>query len=208
MSSNSAIIYIVDDDVSVCRALALLLKSHGFKVETFTRAAGFLAFKHPKAPSCLLLDIRLPDINGLVLQEKMVQQGINIPIIFITGHGDVPKSVTAIKAGAIDFFIKPFTTAKLLDAIALAIVASKSKIKKQAETEKIWRNIKTLSPRELEVFRLVVNGMLNKQIASKRGIVLQTIKVHRSRVMQKMQAKTVTELIHLAQKVGITSLQY
>lgn len=207
MKSNNAIIYVVDDDVSVCRALSLLLKSHGFKVESFTRAAEFLTFKHPKAPSCLLLDIRLPDINGLILQEKMVQQGINIPIIFITGHGDIPKSVKAIKAGAIDFFIKPFTSAKLLDAVADALVISKAANKKQAETAKIWRNIKTLSPRELEVFRLVVNGMLNKQIAAKRGTALQTIKVHRGRVMQKMQAKTVTELIQLAQKAGVTSLQ-
>ncbi len=208
MSDSRPIIYIVDDDVSVCRALSLLLKSYGFKVEAFARAAGFLAFKHPKAPSCLLLDIRLPDINGLVLQEKMVQQGISIPIIFITGHGDVPKSVKAIKAGAIDFFIKPFTATKLLDAIALAIVESKTRNKKQAETAKIWRSIKTLSPRELEVFRLVVNGMLSKQIASKRGTSLQTIKIHRSRVMHKMQAKTVTELIHFAQKAGVTSLQH
>jgi len=205
MNNKNAIIYVVDDDVSVCRALSLLLKSHGFKVETFTRAAGFLAFKHPKAPSCLLLDILLPDINGLVLQEKMVQQGISIPIIFITGHGDVPKSVKAIKAGAVDFFIKPFATTKLLDAITLAIAESKAKNKKQAEAAKIWKNVKTLSPRELEVFRLVVNGMLNKQIATKRGIALQTIKVHRSRVMRKMQARTVTELIHSARKIGLTS---
>jgi len=207
MKSNRAIIYVVDDDASVCRALALLLKSHGFKVETFTRAKDFLAFKHPKVPSCLMLDIRLPDINGLVLQEKMVQQGIGIPIIFITGHGDVPKSVKAIKAGAIDFFLKPFTASKLLDAIALAIVKSKATIKKQNETARIWRNIKTLSPRELEVFRLVASGMLSKQIAFKRGTALQTIKVHRGRVMQKMQAKTVTELIHLAQKAGIIPSQ-
>jgi len=203
MKNNNSIIYVVDDDVSVCHALTLLLKSHGFKVETFTRAAEFLAFKYPKAPSCLLLDIRLPDVNGLILQEKMAQQGINIPIIFITGYGDVPKSVKAIKAGAIDFFIKPFTSEKLLDAIASAITKSKAVNKKRAETAKIWRNIKTLSPKELEVFRLVVNGMVNKQIASKRGTVLQTIKVQRARVMQKMQAKTVTELIHLAQKADI-----
>ncbi len=207
MNHNGALIYVIDDDASVCRALSLLLRSHGFKVETFQRAAGFLAFKHPKAPSCLLLDIRLPDINGLALQEKMAQQGVNIPIIFLTGYGDVPKSVKAIKAGAIDFFIKPFASGKLLDAIALALVESKARNKKQAEIAKIWRNIKTLSPRELEVFRLVVNGMLNKQIASKRGTVLQTIKVHRARVMHKMQAKTVTELIGLAQKAGIAPLQ-
>ncbi len=205
MNDRRPIIYVVDDDVSVGRSLSLLLKSHGFKVEVFIRATSFLAFKHPKAPSCVLLGIRLPDINGLVLQEKMVQQGINIPIIFITGHGDVSKSVKAIKAGATDFFIKPFAATKLMDAIALAIKESKAKNKKQIETAKIWRNIKALSPRELEVFRLVVSGMLNKQIASKRGTSLQTIKVHRGRVMHKMQAKTVTELIHFAQKAGIIS---
>ncbi len=207
MKSNSAIIYVVDDDVSVCTALALLLKLHGFKVETFTRAKDFLIFKHPKVPSCLILDIRLPDINGLVFQEKMVQQGISIPIIFITGHGDVPGSVKAIKSGAIDFFLKPFVASKLLDAIAQAIAKSKATIKKQNEIVKIWRNIKTLSPRELEVFRLVTSGMLSKQIAFKRGTALQTIKVHRSRVMQKMQARTVTELIRFAEKAGITSPQ-
>jgi len=203
MSNDHFIIYVVDDDVSVCKALSLFLKTHGFKVETFTRASEFLAFKHFKAPSCVLLDIRLPDINGLVLQERMRQQGINIPIIFITGHGDIPKSVKAIKAGAIDFFIKPFAGTKLLDSITQAIEKSKVINKKQVETAKIWKNIKTLSPRELEVFRFVVNGMLNKQIASKRGTALQTIKVHRGRVMQKMHAKTVTELIHLAQQCGI-----
>ncbi len=205
MNNHNTNIYVVDDDVSVCRALSLLLKSHGFNVETFTRATDFLKFKHPKVPSCLLLDISLPDINGLVLQEKMVQQDIKIPIIFITGHGDIAKSVKAIKAGAIDFLPKPFTGEKLLDAVALAVEESKVINKKQAETARIWKNIKTLSPKELEVFRLVVSGMLNKQIAFKRGTVLQTIKVHRGRVMQKMQAKTVTELIHLAQKAGIVS---
>ncbi len=200
-------IYVVDDDVSVCRALSLLLKSEGYRVQTFIRAKDFLAYKHPKVPSCLVLDIRLPDMDGLVLQEQMLRQGIGIPIIFITGHGDVPKSVTALKAGAIDFFLKPFNGTKLLDAVALAIVESRTRNKKQAEIVKIWRNINTLSPRELEVFRLVVNGMLSKQIAIKRGTALQTIKVHRGRVMQKMQAKTVTELIHFAQKAGIASFQ-
>lgn len=203
MKKKNAIVYIVDDDASVGKALSLLLKANGFEVKTFTRAASFLEFKHSTAPSCLLLDICLPDINGLVLQEKMVQLGIHIPIIFITGHGDIPGSVKAMKAGAIDFFLKPFSGVKLLDAVALAIMESKAILKKQKEVVKIWKNIKTLSPRELEVFRLVVNGMLNKQIASKRGTALQTIKVHRANVMRKMQAKTVTQLIHFAQKAGI-----
>lgn len=208
MNNRWPIIYIVDDDVSVCRALALLLKSHGFKVETFTRAEDFLAFRHPKKPSCLVLDIQLPDINGLVLQEVMKQKGgIPIPIVFITGHGDIPMSVRGMKAGAIDFLPKPFTKKKLLSAVTLAILKSKAQNKEQAEISKIKRRIKTLSPRELEVFRLLAKGMLSKQIARKRGTALQTIKVHRGRVMQKMQAKTVTELINFAQKSGITSSQ-
>ncbi len=208
MNNRRPIVYVVDDDVSVCRALSLLLKSHGFKVETFTRAAGFLAFKHPKVPSCLVLDIRLPDINGLALQDAMVARQLAIPIVFITGYGDIPMSVKAMKAGAVDFLPKPFTKKKLLDAITQAIVKNKAQIKKQAEISKIKCRIRTLSPRELEVFRLVAKGMLSKQIARKRGTALQTIKVHRSRVMQKMQAKTVTELIRFAQKAGITSSQH
>ena len=208
MNNRGSTIYIVDDDVSVCRALALLLESHGFKVETFIRAADFLAFKRLKLPSCLILDIRLPGINGLVLQEVMKCRGISIPTIFITGHGDIPMSVKAMKAGAVDFLPKPFTEKKLLNAIMPAILKSKIQNKEQAEISKIKRRIKTLSPRELEVFRLVAKGMLSKQIARKRGTSLQTIKVHRSRVMQKMQAKTLTELIHFAQKVGFTSSQH
>ena len=205
MNNEGTIVYVVDDDASICQATSLLLKSNGFRVETFTRAADFLAFKHLKVPSCLLLDVRLPNINGLALQEIMAQRGVIIPIIFMTGYGDIPMSVKAMKAGAIDFLPKPFTEKKLLNAITLAISKSKIQNKKQAEKAKIKQRIDTLSPRELEVFHFVAQGMMNKNIASKRGTSLQTIKVHRGRVMQKMQAKTVTELIHLAQKAGITS---
>ena len=208
MNNRGSIIYIVDDDASVRRALSLLLKSHGFKVETFMAAADFLAFKHLKLPSCLILDIRLPGINGLALQEVMKRKGISIPIIFITGHGDIPMSVKAMKAGAVDFLPKPFTENKLLNAITLAILKSKAQNKEQAEILKIKRRVNSLSPRELEVLRLVAKGMLSKQIAFKRGTALQTIKVHRGRVMRKMQAKTVTELIRFAQKAGITSTQH
>lgn len=205
MSNNKPIIYVVDDDVSVGRALSLLLKSHGFKVETFTRAADFLDFKHPNLPSCLVSDIRMPDINGLDLQEAMKQRGILIPVIFITGHGDIPMSVKGMKAGAIDFLPKPFTNKKLLDAVTLALSKNKIQIKELAERAKIKRRVNTLTPRELEVFRLVAKGMLNKQIAYKRGTALQTIKVHRGRVMQKLQVNSVAELIKLAIKAGITS---
>jgi FixJ family two-component response regulator len=204
MNKRSSLVYIVDDDVSVCRALSLLVKSHGFEVETFTRAADFLAFKHRNVPSCLVLDIQLPDINGLVLQQEMVRRGLFIPIVFITGHGNIPMSVKGMKSGAVDFLSKPFTKKELLDAITQAILKNKAQIKQQSALSKIKRRIRTLSPRELEVFRLVAKGMLSKQIARKRGTSLQTIKVHRGRVMQKMQAKTVTELIRFAQKAGIT----
>jgi FixJ family two-component response regulator len=207
MKKHGSIIYVVDDDVSVCKALSLLLKSHGFTVVTFTCAEDFLAFKHPKLSSCLVLDLQLPDINGLALQESMAARKLFLPIIFITGHGDIPMSVKAMKAGAIDFLPKPFTKKKLLNAITLAIAKNEDENKKQSEVRKIERHIKTLTPRELEVFRLVAKGFLSKQIAYKLGTTLQTIKVHRSRVMQKMQARTVTELIHFAQKAGITSFQ-
>lgn len=205
MHKRKSLIYVVDDNISICRAITLLLKSHGFKVETFPRARSFLAYKHPKLPSCLILDIRLPDINGLALQQILMRRGITIPIIFITGHGDIPMSVKGMKGGAVDFLPKPFTKKKLLNAITLAISKSVDQIKDQAEISKIKRRIKTLSPRELEVFRLVAKGMMSKNIAFKRGISLQTIKVHRGRVMQKMRAKTVTELIHFAKKAGTTS---
>lgn len=204
MSDHRPMIYVVDDDVSVCKALSLLLISHGFKAATFTCAKDFLASKHPKVSSCLVLDIRLPDINGLALQETMVSQQLNIPIVFITGHGDIPMSVKAMKKGAVDFLPKPFTDQELLDAIKRAVAKNKAQNAKQAEIVKIQRRIKTLSPRELEVFHLVAKGMMSKNIAFKRGTSLQTIKIHRSRVMRKMQAKTVTELILMAKKVGLT----
>jgi len=169
------------------------------------RASDFLACKHPKSSSCLVLDIRLPDIDGLALQDAMAARKLTIPIIFITGHGDIPMTVRAMKAGAIDFLPKPFTEKKLLDAINRAIEKNKTQNKEEAEIARIQRRIKTLSPRELEVFCFVAKGMLSKQIAFKRGTSLQTIKVHRGRVMQKMHAKTVTELIHFAEKAGITT---
>jgi FixJ family two-component response regulator len=153
-----------------------------------------------------VLDIRLPDIGGLALQDAMAELKLTIPIIFITGHGDIPMSVRAMKGGAIDFLPKPFTEKKLLNAITLALAKNKTENKKQAQIRKIRRNIATLTPREKEVFRLVAKGMLSKQVARKLGTTLQTIKVHRGRVMQKMQAKTVTELIHFAQETAITPL--
>lgn len=205
MNEQKSVIYVVDDDLLICRELSSLLKSQGFKVESFIRASDFLSFTYYNLPSCLLLDVQLPDIDGLTLQKEMERRGIFIPIVFITGHGDIPMSVQGMKAGAIDFLPKPFTDKDLLSAATQAIEKNRIYKKEQAEITLIKERIKTLSPRELEVFQLVARGMLSKQIAFKRGTSLQTIKVHRGRVMQKMQAQTVTELIYFAQKAGITS---
>jgi len=203
MTDRSPIIYVVDDDDSVRRAVALLLNTHGFRVRTFARAWDFLNYKHPRVPACLVLDVRLPDITGPLLQETMAAEKLDIPIVFITGHGNIPISVKAMKGGAVDFLPKPFTAKDLLNAIDQALSRSKKQNVDQTEISAIKRRMKTLSPRELEVFRFVAKGMLNKQIARKRGTSLQTIKVHRGRVMHKMQAKTVTELIRFAQKAGL-----
>jgi len=205
MSGHESIIYVVDDDDSVRRSLSLLLKVHGFRVESFASGAAFLAFKHPRISSCLLLDVRLPDLNGPVLQDIMVDRELAIPIVFITGHGSIPMGIKAMKKGAVDFLPKPFTEEDLMNAVERAIARSKTQNKDSAEIAQIKKRIATLSPRELEVFHLVAKGMLNKQIARKLGTTLQTIKVHRGRVMHKMQAKTVTELIHFAQKAGAIS---
>ncbi len=203
MTNSGSMIYVVDDDTSICKSLSLLLKSHGFRVETFTEAKDFLAFKYPKVASCLVLDVLLPTINGFALQDIMAKQGIITPIVFITGYGNIHMSVKAMKAGAIDFLAKPFTDKELLNAITIALSKIKIQNKNNVAVEKIKRRIKTLSPKELEVFHFVAQGLMNKQIASKRGTALQTIKVHRGRVMQKMQAKTVTELIDFAKTAGV-----
>ncbi|MBF0387901.1 MAG: response regulator transcription factor [Candidatus Omnitrophica bacterium] len=203
MNKSKALIYVVDDDPSIQRALTLLLHSHGFKVAAFSSAEAFLAFKHPRQTACLLLDVRLPELNGPALQDIMCERQLDIPIVFITGYGDIPMGVKAMKGGAVDFLPKPFIDQDLLNAIERAIAKSKVQNRSGAEVDQIKRRISTLSPRELEVFHFVAQGLMNKQIASRRGTALQTIKVHRGRVMQKMQAKTVTELIHFAQKAGL-----
>ena len=205
MSARKPVIYVVDDDVSVRRALTLLLKTHGYRAVTFSGAADFLAFDHPRGVACLLLDVRLPGIDGPALQELLAGRVPAIPIVFITGHGSIPIGVKAMKQGAVDFLLKPFIAKDLLDAIGRALLKSAAWNSEFAEAARILRRIGTLSPRELEVFHFVIRGLLNKQIATKRGTSLQTIKVHRSRVMQKMRARTVTELINLARMEGVVS---
>jgi FixJ family two-component response regulator len=197
-------VYIIDDDASVLTSLKRLIESAGFHVETFSAADEFLKQKHSKDPSCLVLDVRLPGIDGFTLQNKLSKRNIALPIIFITGHGDIPMGVKAMKKGAVDFLPKPFDDKELLFAIEQAILKSKKKHKQEQEISHIKSLVSAISPREYEVMRWVIAGLLNKQIARKMGITEKTVKVHRGRVMKKMQVGSVVELFGLLEKVGIS----
>ncbi len=201
--TTTSTVFIVDDDQSVRRALKRLAQSVGLVVVTFENARHFLDEYDPKIPGCLVLDVRMPGLSGLDLQNELQVRGISIPIIFITGHGDVPMSVRAMKAGAIDFITKPFNDQVLLDAIQLAIETDLRQRKAHAQHDEILNRMKRLTPREREVFELVVSGILNKQIAAKLGTSEKTIKIHRGRVMQKMQAESLADLVLLAQAIGL-----
>jgi RNA polymerase sigma factor (sigma-70 family) len=204
MTSSDEIVFVVDDDESVRTALKRLLKSAGHEVITFSSAEDFFDHDHRfDVSGCLVLDIRMPGLSGLELQEQMAAAGLNIPIIFITGHGNVPTSVRAMKAGAVDFLEKPFDELTLLDAIHRAITKDTRAKQTQAEIRVINQRVASLTPREQEVFTLVVTGMLNKQIAFELGISEGTIKVHRAQVMQKMSAESFADLVRLAEKAGV-----
>ncbi len=203
MTKEEPIVFVVDDDVSVRNGLKRLIRSVGLEVETFASAQEFLDHDHPDRPSCLVLDVRMPGLSGLDLQEELAAQGLEMSIIFVTGHGDVRMSVRAMKAGAVDFLEKPFDDQDLLDAIHGAIERDRQAREKHAEAADIRRRIESLTPREYEVFTLVITGMLNKQIAAELGASEKTIKVHRARVMQKMEVVSVAELVRLAEKAGI-----
>ena len=202
MIDPTPIVFVVDDDPSVCRSLARLLHSAGFLVETFPSAQDFLRREPPESPSCLILDIRMPGLTGLDLQEKLAAAGYVMPIIFITGHGTVPMSVKAMKAGALDFLQKPFNDRELLDAIQKAVERGRQLREKRAEMRMIQQRLASLTPRESEVFALVVTGKLNKEIAYQLGVGEKTVKVHRARVMHKMQAESLADLVRFAERIG------
>jgi RNA polymerase sigma factor (sigma-70 family) len=206
MKAVDPIIFVVDDDASVRKALKRLLTTAGLTVETFASAQEFLDRPRYDGPRCLVLDVRLPGLGGLDLQSQLTATNLRLPIIFITGHGDVPMSVRAMKAGAVDFLTKPFNDQDLLDAIQLAIERDRQIKQQRADVAEIHERVGTLTPREREVFALVVTGMLNKQIAAELGTSEKTIKVHRARVMKKMQAGSLADLVRLAERVGVTSL--
>jgi RNA polymerase sigma factor (sigma-70 family) len=204
MSDPESIIFVVDDDPSVRRAIKRLIGYVGLQVELFGSAQEFLASKLPNVPSCLVLDIRLPGISGLNLQRQLANANIQIPIIFITAHGEIPMTVQAMKAGAVEFLTKPFRDQDLLDAIHLAL--EKDRVRRQQETglAALRERFESLSPREREVVAMVVSGMLNKQIAAEIGTAENTVKVHRSRAMEKMQADSLADLVKMIQRLQVS----
>jgi FixJ family two-component response regulator len=204
MPHATPIVFIVDDDVSVRESLELLISSAGWRPETFVSAQEFLSRPRVVAPSCLILDVNLPDLNGLDLQKRVAADRIDMPIIFITGYGDVPMTVRAMKAGAVEFLTKPFSDAVLLDAIRQAIERSHIALDRETEIQTLRACHDSLSRREREVMALVVCGLLNKQVGGELGISEITVKAHRGQVMRKMKAGSLADLVTMAARLGVT----
>jgi FixJ family two-component response regulator len=202
MTDSEGIVFVIDDDISVRESLELLLKHAGWQPHTFESALQFLACPRSSMPSCLVLDVSLPDLNGLELQKRLVER-TDMPIIFITGHGDVPMSVQAMKAGAIEFLTKPFNDEVLLDAIRGAIDRSRSALQREAAMHALRDCYASLTPREREVMALVVSGLLNKQVAGELAISEITVKAHRGQVMRKMKADSLADLVTMASSLGV-----
>jgi len=203
MNERAPIVFVVDDDPSVRRSIKRLIGSVGLQVELFGSAQEFLLSKRPDAPSCLVLDIRLPGISGLNFQHELAEANIHIPIIFITAHGDIPMTVRAMKAGAVEFLTKPFREQDLLDAIQPALERDRARRQGDAEIAVLRERFESLTPREREVLPWVVSGLLSKQIADAIGTSEASVKVHRSQLMRKMAADSVPDLVRMAEKMGI-----
>jgi FixJ family two-component response regulator len=202
-SAEEPIVFVIDDDAPMREALGNLFRSVGLQVEVFGSASEFLQSKLPDVPGCLILDIRLPRLSGLDFQAELVKAGIHIPIIFMTGHGDIPMSVRAMKAGAIDFLTKPFRDQDMLDAVTTAIERDRGNRNEARILSDLRALFATLTPREREVMALVTAGLMNKQIAAEIGIAEITVKIHRGHIMRKMAAKSLADLVRMAQALGL-----
>jgi FixJ family two-component response regulator len=204
MKERERHVFVIDDDESVRTSLATLLESDGYSVESFVSAAEFLMRAPNVGAACLVLDVRLPGLDGFALQRQLTERGRMEQIVFITGYGDIPMGIQAMKRGAVDFLPKPFEDQALLNAVAQALRRSADSFRELEEVAQIRTRIATLTSREFEVFRLVITGLLNKQIASELGSALRTIKTHRGRMMHKLGVQSVADLVRLAQKVGVS----
>jgi FixJ family two-component response regulator len=201
MNEVEPIVFVVDDDQLFRRSTERLVRSAGLNVQSFTSARDFLKNPRPAGPACLILDVRMPGLNGMDLQRELAQLGIDIPIIFITGHGNIPMSVRAIKAGAVEFLTKPFRSHALLDAIRAAIERDRAALSRRSEIKELRERYERLTPREREVMTLVANGLLNKEVAHQLSTTEATIKFHRAHIMEKMQADSLLDLNRMAEKL-------
>jgi RNA polymerase sigma factor (sigma-70 family) len=195
------VVFVVDDDPSVRSSLKFLISTVGLQVESFSSAETFLHKKPPDAPSCLVVDVRLPGLSGLDFQRELAARNIRIPIVFVTGHGDIPMSVRAMKAGAVEFLTKPFRDQDLLDAVRVALERDRARREQEKEVTELQQRFESLTPREQKVISMVASGMLNKQIAAQLGTAENTVKVHRSRAMEKMHAQSLPDLVRMIDKV-------
>jgi FixJ family two-component response regulator len=202
-SNIESLVFVIDDDEAVRDSLKSLLRSVGLKVEAFGSAAEFLAIKPPNVPSCLVLDVRLPGVSGLDFQDELAKADIQVPIIFITGHGDIPMTVKAMKAGAVEFLPKPFRDQDLLDAVWVGIDRDRVRRESDSSTSKLRTSFESLTAREQQVIALVTSGLMNKQIAAEIGVSEITVKVHRGNVMRKMGARSLADLVRMADALNI-----
>jgi FixJ family two-component response regulator len=205
MAGNEGVVFVVDDDASMRHSTECLIRSIGLNALTFASADQFLKHKRPDTPACLLLDMRMPGLSGLDLQKELAQAGVDIPIIFITGHGDIPMTVQAMKAGAIEFLTKPYRDQDLVDAVRKGLKRDGVARTEQTKLRDLKRRFDSLTPREREVMTLVVSGLLNKQIGAQLGSTEQTVKFHRGHIMQKMQAVSLADLVRMSESLSIGS---